>query len=630
MAWIFQILLLMVLFSSVCSECVSQVYGNTYFRGGDIAKVFTPNVDYCQKVCTYHPRCLLFSYLEGNWTENAANRFACLLKDHDNQMLPKIPLEGVISGHSLKQCHKVTACSKEIYKGLDMQGGTTYNVTTEDSYQHCQRRCTNEIHCQFFTYVSPSNQAADLRQKCFLKHSTTGTPAQIKMLSNVISGFSLKPCQLAETDCRWDIFQHQQFSGTSVATVFAPDAFVCRIICTYRPNCIFFTFHSSEWQTKSQRYTCLMMTSKSGTPDAFVETKNALSGFTLLNCQKNIPACHSQIYPDLNFLGMDLTVEYVEGPKACQQLCTDTVRCQFFTYSSSQASCNRESKCKCHLRMSTNGSPHRIVTENEKISGYSLRLCQVKESPVCVQKPLLDSRVVGGTNSTRGEWPWQVSLHVKLSIQKHFCGGSIISDQWVLTAAHCTEDFLIPDVWRVYTGILKQSEINDSTPFFKVQEIIVHPEYVISEEGYDIALMKLDRPMHFSDLQQPLCLPASEDTEENTRYTNCWVTGWGYTQERGEMEDVLQKVNIPLITSAECQLQYRDFRIHNKMVCAGYREGGKDACKGDSGGPLQCKHKEAWYLVGITSWGEGCARPEHPGVYTKVSEFVEWILEKTS
>ncbi|XP_048365632.1 plasma kallikrein [Sphaerodactylus townsendi] len=629
MSWIFQTFLLILLFSSVCSECVSQLYQNTYFRGGDIAKVFTPNADHCQIVCTYHPRCLLFSYLLGNWTKNNT-RFACLLKDHDNQMLPKISLEGIISGYSLKQCPQITACNKQIYEGLDMQGGITYNVTIEENYQHCQRRCTNEIHCQFFTYASSLNQAAGLRKKCFLKYSTTGTPAQIKVLGNVISGFSLKPCQLADTDCRLDIFQHQIFSGTSIDRVFAPDASVCRTICTYQPNCVFFTFYSSEWRAKKQRYTCHMMTSKSGIPDVLVEAKNVFSGFTLINCRKTIPACHSLIYPDLNFLGKDLKMEYVDGPKACQQLCTDTVRCQFFTYSPKQASCNREGKCKCYLRMSTDGSPHGIVSENEKKSGYSLRLCQVKERPVCVQKPLLHSRVVGGTNSTLGEWPWQVSLHVKISIQKHHCGGSIISDRWILTAAHCTEDLLMPGIWRVYSGILKQSEINENTSFFKVQEIIVHPQYEISEEGYDIALMKLDRPMNFSDLQQPLCLPANEETNENPGYTSCWVTGWGYTSERGEIQDVLQKVNIPLITNAECQLRYRDFNIHSKMVCAGYREGGKDACKGDSGGPLSCKHKETWYLVGITSWGEGCARPEHPGVYTNVAEFVEWILEKIS
>ncbi|XP_054845908.1 plasma kallikrein isoform X2 [Eublepharis macularius] len=630
MAWIFQTVLVIVLFTSVCSECVPKIYENTYFRGGDIAKVLTPTLDYCQIVCTYHPRCLLFSYLPGNGTENPANRFTCFLKDHGNQVLPKIHLEGITSGHSLKQCPQITACSQEVYKGLDLQGGTTYNVTIEDSYQHCQRRCTNEVHCQFFTYVSASNQRANFRKKCFRRYSTTGTPTQIEVLNDVTSGFSLKPCQLAETDCLLDIFQHTHFSGTLVARVFAPDAFVCRTICTYQPNCIFFTFYSSEWQTKTEKYICLMMTSESGMPDAIVESKNVLSGFSLLNCRKTIPACSSQTYPNLNFLGMDLNEEYVDGPKACQQLCTDIVRCQFFTYSPNQASCNREGKCKCNLRMSTQGSPHKIVFENEKISGYSLRLCQMKVSPVCVQKPLLDSRVVGGTNASLGEWPWQVSLHVKLSVQKHHCGGSIISDQWILTAAHCMGDLLPPDVWRVYTGILKQSQISEDTPFFKVQEVIVHPDYEISEEGYDIALMKLDRPMNFSDLQQALCLPANEDTKENTGYTNCWVTGWGYTKERGEIQDVLQKVNIPIITNAECQLRYRDFRIHNKMVCAGYPEGGKDACKGDSGGPLSCKHKEAWYLVGITSWGEGCARPGHPGVYTNVAEFVEWILEKIS
>ncbi|XP_053114499.1 plasma kallikrein-like isoform X1 [Hemicordylus capensis] len=627
MAWIVQTFYFIVLLSSVHSECVSHVYENTYFQGGDVLMVYTPNVDYCQKVCTYHPRCLLFTYLPGNWMENVKKRFACLLKDTDTQVLPKLSMNGAISGHSLKQCSRITACSKETFNGLDMQG-TNYNVTTAGTYQQCQKRCTNEDHCHFFTYTVGSFHSSTLRNKCFLKHSATGTPTQIRQLANVISGFSLKPCQLAETDCQMDIFQHQMFSGTSIASVLTPDTFVCRTICTYHPNCLFFAFYNSKWDVKKQRYVCHMMSSKSGRPDSILERRNAASGYSLLNCRKATPACHLHTFSNVSFLGTELNMEYTDGHEACQQLCTATVRCQFFTYSPNKVSCNSKGQCKCYLRMAANGSPEGIVSENGMVSGYSLRLCQVKDSPVCVQKPRLDTKVVGGTNSSVDEWPWQVSLHVKLSTQRHLCGGSIISDQWILTAAHCIEDLPLPQVWRVYSGILKQSEIREGTPFFSVQEIIVHPNYDFSERGYDIALMKLDRPMNFSDSQQPICLPSNE--EKDMGYTNCWVTGWGYTKERGEIEDVLQKLKIPLITNAECQSRYQDQIISNKMRCAGYRQGGKDACKGDSGGPLSCKHQGLWYVVGITSWGEGCARPEQPGVYTNVAEFVDWILEKTS
>ncbi|NXE24463.1 FA11 factor, partial [Ardeotis kori] len=237
-------------------------------------------------------------------------------------------------------------------------------------------------------------------------------------------------------------------------------------------------------------------------------------------------------------------------------------------------------------------------------------------------------RIVGGTDSSPGEWPWQVSLHVKLSRQRHLCGGSIISNQWILTAAHCVMSLENPNIWRVYAGILKQSEIKEDTPFFKVEEIIVHPQYKYAQTGYDIALMKLDKPMNFTDLQLPICLPSKEDA--NILYTDCWVVGWGYRKEKGRVTDILQKATVPLMSKEECQARYRKRRIGDKVICAGYDEGGRDACKGDSGGPLACEHEEVWYLVGITSWGEGCARPRQPGVYTKVAEYSDWILEKTT
>ncbi|KAM9028086.1 coagulation factor XI-like isoform 2-T2 [Ara ararauna] len=538
MIGIYQTFYFIFLLASVYSECVTQIYEDTYFQGEDLTTVFTPSANYCRVVCTFHPTCLLFTYLPATWTKDPAERFSCYLKDSETEMLPKLNMEGAISGHSLKQC--------------DIQ----------------------------------------------------------------------------ISDCQMDIFEDQEFSGMNITSFFTPDISVCQTICTYFPKCLFFTFFTREWQIKSQRNLCLLKTSTSGIPEALISREDAVSGFGLLNCRRSFPACNSRTYMHMNFLGDELNVTYTKGHRACQQACTDVIRCQFFTYYPLQDSCNEKRKCECHLKMSLNGSPLEIVHGPGRISGYSLRLCKKKASTVCMQHSARTIRIVGGTDSAPGEWPWQVSLHVKLSRQRHLCGGSIISSQWILTAAHCVMSLENPNIWRVYAGILKQSEINADTPFFKVEEIIVHPQYKYAQTGYDIALMKLDKPMNFTDLQMPICLPSKEDT--NILYTDCWVIGWGYRKEKGRVQDILQKATVPLMSKEECQARYRKHRIGDKVVCAGYDEGGRDACKGDSGGPLSCKHEEVWYLVGITSWGEGCARRRQPGVYTKVAEYSDWILEKTT
>ncbi|XP_020440308.2 plasma kallikrein isoform X6 [Corvus cornix cornix] len=540
MHWIYRTFYFIFLLASVYSECVTQIYENTFFQGGDLTTVFTPTANYCQVVCTYHPTCLLFTYLPATWTKDPAKR-----------------------------------------------------------------------------------------KKCFLKHTSIGTPASIKMLDEVVSGFSLKPCQLSELDCQMDIFEDHEFSGINITSFFTPDISVCQTICTYFPKCLFFTFFTRKWQIESQRNLCLLKTSTSGIPEALVSQENAISGFGLLNCRRSLPACNSRTYTHMDFLGDELNVTYTKGHRACQHVCTDMIRCQFFSYSLLQGSCNEEGrKCECHLRMSSNGSPVKIVHGPGSISGYSLRLCKKKASTVCMQHSARTIRIVGGTDSSPGEWPWQVSLHAKLSRQRHLCGGSIISNRWILTAAHCVTSLENPNIWRVYAGILRQSEINEDTPFFKVEEIIVHSQYEYAQTGYDIALLKLDKPMNFTDLQLPICLPSKEDT--NTFYTDCWVIGWGYRKEKGRVQDILQKAPVPFMSKEECQARYRKRRIGDKVICAGYDEGGRDACKGDSGGPLSCRHEEVWYLVGITSWGEGCARPRQPGVYTKVAEYSDWILEKTT
>ncbi|XP_007946582.1 plasma kallikrein [Orycteropus afer afer] len=613
------------LFAAVSCGCQIHLYKNTFFRGGDVTSLYTPNDQYCQMMCTFHPRCLLFSFLPANSTNDTQKRFGCYLKENVTGILPRVPKAGAISGHSLKHCgRRISACHRGIYKGIDMKG-VNFNVSKVRSVEECQKSCTNNIHCHFFTYATQTFHRTEFRNNCLLKSSSRGTPTSIKMLDNVISGFSLKPCALSEIGCHMDIFQHRAFSDTDVGRVVTPDAFVCRTICTYHPNCLFFTFYTNTWNIQSQRNVCFLKTSKSGTPSSSTPQKNAKSGYSLLTCKTSLPEpCHYKIYSGVDFGGEELNVTFVKGESGCQETCTKTMRCQFFTYSLLPEDCQGE-KCKCSLKLSLDGSPTMITYGTQGSSGYSLRLCKTEDSSVCTAKS--KTRIAGGTNSSLGEWPWQVSLQVTLPGRSHQCGGSIIGHQWVLTAAHCFDGLPFSDVWRIYSGILNLSEITKETPFSQVKEIIIHQQYKISEGGNDIALVKLESPLNYTEFQNPICLPFEDDT--NIVYTNCWITGWGFTKEKGKIQSTLQKANIPLVTNEECQTRYRDYEITKQMICAGYKEGGTDACKGDSGGPLVCKHEGKWHLVGITSWGEGCARREQPGVYTKVAEYVDWILEKT-
>ncbi|XP_023444323.1 plasma kallikrein isoform X2 [Dasypus novemcinctus] len=553
--------------------CVTQLYPDTFFRGGDVASLYSPSAQHCRLTCTFHPRCLLFSFLPASSTNDAEKRFGCFLKDSVTGTLPRMPKANAVSGHSLKQCsHQISACQRDVYEGIDMRG-VNFNVSHVKSVDECQKRCTNDIHCQFFTYATQAFHNAEFRNKCLLKHSPGGTPSSVKVLDNVVSGFSLKPCALSELGCQLNIFQHRAFSDMNVARVLTPDAVVCQTICTYHPNCLFFTFYTNAWNIESQRNVCFLKTSRSGAPSSPIFQENAISGYSLLTCKRTFPEpCHPKIYSGVDFEGEELNVTLVQGANTCQELCTMEIRCQFFTYSLLPKDC-REGKCKCSLKLSLDGSPTKITYGTQGSSGYSLRLCKREEGSVCSRKTV--SRIVGGADSSWREWPWQVSLQVRQKVQSHLCGGSIIGAQWVLTAAHCFDGLRWPSVWRVYGGVLNLSEITKDTAFSRVREILVHQQYRVSQGGHDIALVKLEAPLNYSASQKPICLPSKNDT--NTIYTNCWVTGWGFTKENGEIQNILQKANIPLVTNEECQTKYRDYEITEHMICAGYKEGGKDA-----------------------------------------------------
>ncbi|KAM4716297.1 testisin-like [Anableps anableps] len=233
-----------------------------------------------------------------------------------------------------------------------------------------------------------------------------------------------------------------------------------------------------------------------------------------------------------------------------------------------------------------------------------------------------NSKIVGGQDASPGSWPWQVSLQ---RAGRHVCGGSLINKNWVLSAAHCVSR-TSPSVWQVSLGRQQLQGGNTNTQVsVGVNAIFVHPEYNSNTLNNDIALFRLSSPVKFTNYIRPVCLAASGSRFNNR--TTSWVTGWGNVAEGVFLPppQTLQEVKIPVIGNRQCNCLYRSSRITDNMICAGVLSGGKDSCQGDSGGPMVSKQSSRWIQSGVVSFGYGCARPNRPGVYTRVSRYQSWI-----
>ncbi|XP_038610497.1 transmembrane protease serine 5 [Tachyglossus aculeatus] len=233
----------------------------------------------------------------------------------------------------------------------------------------------------------------------------------------------------------------------------------------------------------------------------------------------------------------------------------------------------------------------------------------------------LAARIVGGHDAPQGRWPWQASLFLG---SRHMCGGTVLAPRWVVTAAHCMDRLTHRPGWRVIAGLVTRALRKPHTGAV-VEEITLHPQYSPRSHDYDIALLRLQTPLNFSNAVGAVCLPKYQ---QNIPWgTGCWVSGWGHTATNTmPPAPMLQDTLVPLISTSLCNSsRVYAGEITARMLCAGYLDGKADACQGDSGGPLVCPDEEVWRLVGIVSWGRGCAEPNHPGVYAKVTEFLDWI-----
>uniref|UniRef100_A0ACB8EVE2 Uncharacterized protein n=1 Tax=Sphaerodactylus townsendi TaxID=933632 RepID=A0ACB8EVE2_9SAUR len=262
----------------------------------------------------------------------------------------------------------------------------------------------------------------------------------------------------------------------------------------------------------------------------------------------------------------------------------------------------------------------------------------VETGLACGRPKVSSPRIVGGEKANEGEWPWQVSIR---NNRLHTCGGSLISSQWVVTAAHCFEGPLVPEEFRVHLGEYELPKPLPSMVSSGVSKIIVHPYYAGDGLSADIALLQLEKPVDFSRTILPICLPGAVDPEPFPAGMSCWVTGWGNLYpEAPFVTRTLQELKVPILGVEDCDRMYHNntfsdsedvpegYRlIHKDMICAGYPEGKKDSCQGDSGGPLACKLNGTWFLAGVVSFGFSCSEANRPGVYTRITSYIDWIQE---
>ncbi|XP_041362216.1 prostasin-like [Gigantopelta aegis] len=235
------------------------------------------------------------------------------------------------------------------------------------------------------------------------------------------------------------------------------------------------------------------------------------------------------------------------------------------------------------------------------------------------------TRIVGGHEARSGSLPWMAML---AELNYPVCGGAVISDHVILTAAHCfeTPESRDPRRWTVVLGKHHVDRYDVTQRSYHVRRIVMHENYNNHTVRNDVALVVLWERIRYSDYISPICLPKLNRNMVVGK--SCLIAGWGDTLGTSK-GTVLNQVNVPIIGDHVCSQPtwYGNQFLPMTTFCAGYKNGGKDACAGDSGSPLACSVDGKWYVHGIASWGYGCAEPRWPGIYTDVTVYTHWIRQ---
>ncbi|XP_053881031.1 serine protease 27-like [Malaclemys terrapin pileata] len=252
-------------------------------------------------------------------------------------------------------------------------------------------------------------------------------------------------------------------------------------------------------------------------------------------------------------------------------------------------------------------------------------------------KQLVSGRILNGQNAKDGAWPWQVSVQM---FGSHICGGTLISERWVVSAAQCFTPPVISSVYRVQLGEKRIFNQTHNQTFSAVKRVILHPSYDSATHQADIALVELENPISLTATISPVCL--LDASVRVPAGKSCWVTGWGnrLPQVSSSLSATLQEVEVLAVDSTVCNSRFREALkkpvgyspVKDDMLCAGYMEGYKGFAPGDGGGPLVCQENGTWYLGGIVSWlltttvsGVTSVAKGYPGVYNRPNAHNEWI-----
>ncbi|KAM4702025.1 uncharacterized protein O3C94_002952 [Discoglossus pictus] len=310
-----------------------------------------------------------------------------------------------------------------------------------------------------------------------------------------------------------------------------------------------------------------------------------------------------------------MCVDGYEG-RNCEKNKNDTLKC-FFNNGQCEQFCHDTStirQCACAEGYALGSDGVSCIPEVKYPCG---------KVPVLKNKFLKSSRIVGGEECPKGECPWQALL----SQGKTFlCGGVLVAPNWVITAAHCLNSAYVKQL-NVVLGEHRIGLDEGTEQRRNVTKIIIHENYigVKSNHDNDIALLQLDVSVNYTDYVVPICLPEKQFTAlELVRFST--VSGWGRLLHIGATPEVLRQVTLPRVKTQDC-IEQTKMNISQNMFCAGYTNGTKDSCKGDSGGPHATKYRDTYYLTGIVSWGKGCASVGTYGVYTRISRYIDWLEE---
>ncbi|GFT65234.1 coagulation factor X [Nephila pilipes] len=230
----------------------------------------------------------------------------------------------------------------------------------------------------------------------------------------------------------------------------------------------------------------------------------------------------------------------------------------------------------------------------------------------------IQSKISGGKPVIKGTWPWQVLI---LNEEfEPFCGGVILSNKWVLTAAHCMRLELF-----VRAGEHDLSYMEGPEQQRRVEKVFAHPHYDPNSIDNDLMLLRLETPFNFTRYVAPICLPYED--EGVPLHSRGVILGWGKRRDnKGFSTEVLHQAEVPFISKKECRKAYGDTYISYNMLCAGFSNGQVDSCRGDSGGPLMHERKDGtWAVYGITSFGDGCGKKGKYGVYSNVYNLLDWV-----